>query len=307
MLGSSDARRRCRCVDRVAPGIIQCPRPSHRSSIWRSMVGTPPTRILSLNVVASRWRSSREEDSALGCPLVVEDAHAVPSAEVLWRRHSTRHEGSGQVLDDSVTTDILTNAVLLEIPSFGRRTDTRTGCAGGVGWRPTVRRQDVTSSVSQPDPIRGGSDGPNARPVEPSDASTGAFSHDSSTAQGPPGDAPAQPTDPAPFPRWLVILAWSTGPAALYALLSLAHAAFVERILSVDVGFGRSLAFWIGSIYLALLAWGFLPRRPDAWYARRAAAHRRAGARAGGAGRLRRLHGPVARRALGARYRRCQS
>ena len=73
----------------------------------------------------------------------------------------------------------------------------------------------------------------------------------------------------SPAPRWLVVLAWSTGPAALYALLSLAHAAFVERILSVEVGFGRSLAFWIGSIYLALLAWGFLPRRPGAWYARR--------------------------------------
>lgn len=68
-----------------------------------------------------------------------------------------------------------------------------------------------------------------------------------------------------------MVLAWSTGPAALYALASLAHAAFVERILNVDVGFGRSLAFWIGSIYLALLAWGFLPRRPVAWYARRRA------------------------------------
>ena len=66
-----------------------------------------------------------------------------------------------------------------------------------------------------------------------------------------------------------MILAWSTGLAALYALASLAHAAFVERILSVDVGFGRSLAFWIGTIYLALLAWGFLPRRPGGWYARR--------------------------------------
>ena len=66
-----------------------------------------------------------------------------------------------------------------------------------------------------------------------------------------------------------MVLAWSTGPAALYALASLAHAAFVERVLGVDVGFGRSLAFWIGTIYLALLAWGFLPRRPGAWYARR--------------------------------------
>ena len=70
-------------------------------------------------------------------------------------------------------------------------------------------------------------------------------------------------------PRWLVVLAWSTGPAALYALLSLAHAAVVERILNVDVGFGRSLAFWIGSIYLALLAWGFLPRVPRGRYAAR--------------------------------------
>ena len=71
-------------------------------------------------------------------------------------------------------------------------------------------------------------------------------------------------------PRWLVILAWSMGLAALYVLLSLAHAALVERSLTVDVGFGRSLAFWIGTIYLALLGWGFLPARPTAWYARRA-------------------------------------
>ena len=70
-------------------------------------------------------------------------------------------------------------------------------------------------------------------------------------------------------PRWLVVLAWSTGLAGLYALASLAHAAFVEQILTVDVGFGRGLAFWIGSIYLALLAWGFMPARPGAWYARR--------------------------------------
>lgn len=68
--------------------------------------------------------------------------------------------------------------------------------------------------------------------------------------------------------RWLVVVAWSLGPAALYALLGLAHAAFVERILSVDVGFGRSLAFWVGAIYLALLSWGFFPARPDGWYAR---------------------------------------
>ena len=70
-------------------------------------------------------------------------------------------------------------------------------------------------------------------------------------------------------PRWLLVLAWSTGPAAVYVLASLAHAAFVERILNVDVGFGRSLAFWVGSVYLALLTWGFLPSRPDRWYARR--------------------------------------
>ena len=82
---------------------------------------------------------------------------------------------------------------------------------------------------------------------------------------------PAQPGPAASrrVSRSLVIAAWATGPAALYALASLAHALLVERNLSVDVGFGRSLAFWIGSIYLALLAWGFLPRRPDAWYARR--------------------------------------
>jgi len=70
-------------------------------------------------------------------------------------------------------------------------------------------------------------------------------------------------------PRWLVILAWSTGPAALYAFLGLAHAALVERLLSVDVGFGRSLAFWVGAIYLALAGWGFFPIRPVGWYARR--------------------------------------
>jgi hypothetical protein len=71
-----------------------------------------------------------------------------------------------------------------------------------------------------------------------------------------------------PAPRWLVTLAWSTGPAGLYVLVSFAHAAFVERIFGVDVAFGRALAFWVGSIYLALLGWGFLPARPTAWYAR---------------------------------------
>lgn len=70
-------------------------------------------------------------------------------------------------------------------------------------------------------------------------------------------------------PRWLVILAWSTGPAGLYTMLGLIHAAVVERILSVDVGFGRSLAFWVAALYLALPLWGFLPRRPGGWYAHR--------------------------------------
>ncbi len=69
--------------------------------------------------------------------------------------------------------------------------------------------------------------------------------------------------------RWLVTLAWATAPPAVYVLLSLAHAAFVERILTVDVGFGRTLAYWVGSAYLGLLAWGFLPAQPAGWYARR--------------------------------------
>jgi hypothetical protein len=70
-------------------------------------------------------------------------------------------------------------------------------------------------------------------------------------------------------PRWLVIVAWSTGLAGVYALLGLAHAALIEGMLSVDVGFGRSLAFWIGSIYLLLLTWGFVPARPTGRFARR--------------------------------------
>jgi hypothetical protein len=52
-------------------------------------------------------------------------------------------------------------------------------------------------------------------------------------------------------------------------LLSLAHAALAERLLTVDVAFGRSLAFWVGAVYLALAGWGFLPARPSGWYARR--------------------------------------
>lgn len=71
------------------------------------------------------------------------------------------------------------------------------------------------------------------------------------------------------MPRWLVILAWSTGLAGLYALAGLLHAALVERILSIDVGFGRGLAFWVGAVYLTLLGWGFLPARPVGWYAGR--------------------------------------
>jgi hypothetical protein len=94
------------------------------------------------------------------------------------------------------------------------------------------------------------------------------------TAPAPP-ERPPENVTPEPVsarsraPRWLVILAWSTGPAAVYALLSLAQAALVEGILSVDVGFGRSLAFWIVAIYLALPLWGFLPARPTGWYAGR--------------------------------------
>ena len=65
-----------------------------------------------------------------------------------------------------------------------------------------------------------------------------------------------------------MLVAWATGPAALYALSSLAHALLVERSLTVDVGFGRSLAFWVVSVYLALALWGFLPRQPSAGYAR---------------------------------------
>ena len=101
-------------------------------------------------------------------------------------------------------------------------------------------------------------------------------------AATPDSDAPVTPAGEAPLtpevastarpglPRWLAVLAWSVGPAGLYALASLAHAAFLERNLSVDVGFGRGLAFWVGTIYLALLGWGFLPARPGGWYARRA-------------------------------------
>src|SRR3954451_15228728 len=86
-----------------------------------------------------------------------------------------------------------------------------------------------------------------------------------------PGDSlPETPsTSQRPVSRWLVITAWSTGPAAFYVLLSLAQAALVERILTVDVGFGRSLAFWVATTYLALLGWGFLPAQPPGRFVQR--------------------------------------
>jgi hypothetical protein len=90
----------------------------------------------------------------------------------------------------------------------------------------------------------------------------------SPAARSPSPEADAAPPD-VHAPRWLVILAWSGGPAAVYALLGLAHAALVERSLTVEIGFGRSLAFGVGALYIALPLWGFLPRHPRGWYARR--------------------------------------
>lgn len=87
----------------------------------------------------------------------------------------------------------------------------------------------------------------------------------------PPPVEPPRPTSRSAAPRWLVILVWSLGVAGLYALIGLAHAAFVERILNLDVGFGRSLAFWVVALYIALPLWGFLPKTPTGWYARRPA------------------------------------
>src|SRR4051812_14242857 len=117
------------------------------------------------------------------------------------------------------------------------------------GRTPAMRRQDVTSSVTASDSRlapRGGDSGPSGAAAAGAEATPGRRS----VAPEQPPDSPRGPPEaPAsPSPRWLVVLAWSTGPAALYTLLSLAHAAVVERILSVDVGFGRSLAFWVGSI-----------------------------------------------------------
>ncbi len=80
-----------------------------------------------------------------------------------------------------------------------------------------------------------------------------------------PEEAPAPSTGVS---RPLAVLAWSTGPAAVYALLGLLHAA-LQRELSVEVGFGRSLAFPVTALYLALALWGFLPGRPSGWYVRR--------------------------------------
>jgi hypothetical protein len=88
------------------------------------------------------------------------------------------------------------------------------------------------------------------------------------SASNPLPSTAAQPPERRPA-RWLTILAWSTGPAAVYALLGLLHAAVVERILNLDVAFGQSLAFWVGAAYIALPLWGFLPRTPAGWYARR--------------------------------------
>ena len=84
-------------------------------------------------------------------------------------------------------------------------------------------------------------------------------------------DAPTEAPGDGLSPRWLVVAVWALGPAGVYWLASLAHAALVERSLGVDVAFGRSLGFWIGAIYLALPLWGFLPARPSGWYARRRA------------------------------------
>jgi hypothetical protein len=92
---------------------------------------------------------------------------------------------------------------------------------------------------------------------------------DSPTAPSPPAQLPA--AHGAAVPRWLVILTWSLGVAGLYALVGLLHAAVVERQLTLDIGFGRSLAFWVVALYVALPLWGFLPKRPTGWYARRPA------------------------------------
>jgi hypothetical protein len=115
----------------------------------------------------------------------------------------------------------------------------------GVGdGAPNVSDRNATSSVT------------------PEDVSTNAEPQPAATSDV------ASPNG-AGLPHWLVVSAWALGPAGLYGLVSLGHAALVERSLSIDGGFGRSLAIWIGAIYLALPLWGFLPARPRGWYARR--------------------------------------
>ncbi|MCC6176501.1 MAG: hypothetical protein IT305_14435 [Chloroflexi bacterium] len=80
-------------------------------------------------------------------------------------------------------------------------------------------------------------------------------------------DAPNPGRAASHAPRWRVVIGWSLGPAAVYAFVSLLQA-LAEGHLTVDVGFGRSLAFWVGTTYLALILWGFLPAAPHGWYAR---------------------------------------
>jgi hypothetical protein len=92
---------------------------------------------------------------------------------------------------------------------------------------------------------------------------------DSATVPSPHSQTSALRSSAAP--RWLVILVWSPGVAGVYALVGLLHAALVERLLTLDIGFGRSLAFWVVALYVALPLWGFLPKHPTGWYARKPA------------------------------------
>lgn len=70
-----------------------------------------------------------------------------------------------------------------------------------------------------------------------------------------------------PPSRSSVVVAWATGAAGAYVLLSMLHAVGVERLISVDIAFGRSLAFWVTSLYVGLPLWALLPREPSGWYA----------------------------------------
>ena len=54
-------------------------------------------------------RAMRDRAGDRDSQVIVGENHTIPSAEVLWRRHSTRCEGSGQHLDDPVTKYHLTN------------------------------------------------------------------------------------------------------------------------------------------------------------------------------------------------------